>query len=86
MIFKKSIFDQTLRVGTIEISGINTKEIIIMKCPTCEKFIEFDWLETECIEPNEEFNCPHCDEVLRYEIDEGTYLGAQHFTVEVVDE
>ena len=35
-----------------------------MKCPTCEKLIAFDWLEFECIEPNEEFNCPHCDEVL----------------------
>ena len=57
-----------------------------MKCPTCEKTIEFYWLETECIEPNEKFNCPHCDEVLRYEIDEGTYLGAQHVTIEVVDE
>ena len=56
-----------------------------MKCPTCETFIAFDWLETECIEPKEEFNCPHYDEVLRYEIDEGTYLGAQHITVEVVD-
>ena len=62
------------------------KEIIIMKCPTCEKFIAFSWLETECIEPIEEFNCPHCDEVLRYEIDEETYLGAQHFTVEIFDE
>ena len=34
-----------------------------MKCPTCEKFIAFYWLETEYIEPNEKFNCPHYDEI-----------------------
>ena len=57
-----------------------------MRCPTCEKHIGWDWLEDECIEPNEAFNCPHCDEILCYEVDEGTYLGAQHVTIEVVDD
>ena len=50
--FKKSIFEYLLRVETIVFSGINTKEIIIMKCPACKQFIAFYWLETECIEPN----------------------------------
>ena len=57
-----------------------------MKCPTCEKYIGWDWLKDECIEPNETFDCPHCDETLRYEVDEGTYFGAQHVTIEVVDD
>lgn len=57
-----------------------------MHCPSCEKHIGWDWLEVECIEPNEVFECPHCDESLRYEIDEGTYYGAQHKTIEVVDD
>lgn len=57
-----------------------------MRCPTCEKQIGWDWLEDECIDPNEEFECPRCGETLRYEVDEGTYLGAQHITIEVVDD
>ncbi|MED5513955.1 MAG: hypothetical protein VYB81_14550 [Pseudomonadota bacterium] len=57
-----------------------------MKCPTCEKYIGRDWLENECVEPNEAFACPHCDETLRYEVDESTYFGAQHVTIEVVDD
>ncbi|QFI36323.1 hypothetical protein FR932_00080 (plasmid) [Moritella marina ATCC 15381] len=57
-----------------------------MKCPTCEEHIGWDWVEDECIEPNLAFECPHCDEQLRYKIDEGTYYGAQHQTVEVVDD
>ena len=44
-----------------------------------------DWIEDECIEPNEKFDCPSCNVTLRYVIDEGTYYGAQHKTVEVVD-
>ncbi|EOV0144160.1 hypothetical protein ACOIXN_001492 [Vibrio vulnificus] len=57
-----------------------------MRCPTCEKQIGWDRLEDECIDPNEEFECPHCGETLRHEVDEGTYLGAQHITIEVVDD
>ncbi|WP_162845620.1 hypothetical protein [Photobacterium swingsii] len=57
-----------------------------MHCPSCEKSLDWDWLEDECIEPHEVFECPHCRENLRYEIDEGTYLGAQHVTIEVVDD
>lgn len=59
---------------------------VSMECPTCEKNIGLDWIENECIEPNLDFDCPYCDETLRYEIDEGTYLGAQHVTIEVVDD
>ncbi|WP_422438042.1 hypothetical protein [Vibrio harveyi] len=43
-----------------------------MQCPECEGNFGWDWIEDECIDPNEEF--------------EGTYYGAQHMTVEVVDE
>lgn len=57
-----------------------------MKCPECENHFGWDWLEDECIEANDEFDCPGCDVMLRYTIDEGTYYGAQHKTVEVVDE
>ena len=58
-----------------------------MNCPTYEKKIELQWLEEECIEPNLDFDCPCLhDETLRYEIDESTYLGAQHITIEVVDD
>ncbi|WP_175349853.1 hypothetical protein [Aliivibrio fischeri] len=45
-----------------------------------------DWVEGECIEPNEKFDCPSCGVTLRYAIDEGTYYGTQHMIVEVVDE
>ncbi|WP_305461967.1 hypothetical protein [Photobacterium leiognathi] len=57
-----------------------------MQCPECEDHLGWDWIEKECIEPNEEFVCPSCDVTLRYTIDEGTYYCAQHKTVEVVDE
>lgn len=57
-----------------------------MQCPECEEQSGWDWIEDECIEPNEEFNCLSCGVMLRYIIDEGTYYGAQHKTVEVVDE
>ncbi|WP_010451456.1 hypothetical protein [Vibrio rotiferianus] len=57
-----------------------------MQCPECEEQSSWDWIEDECIEPNEEFDCPSCGVTLRYIIDEGTYYGAQHKTVEVVDE
>lgn len=57
-----------------------------MHCPSCEKHLGWDWIEDEYIEPNEEFECPHCGETLRYKIDEGTYLGAQHKTIEVMDD
>ena len=46
-----------------------------MTCPTCLEYIGRDWVEGECIEPNLAFECPHCDEQLRYKIDEGTYYG-----------
>ncbi|MCE7626418.1 hypothetical protein LZT04_01045 [Vibrio fluvialis] len=57
-----------------------------MQCPECENHFGWEWIEDEGIEPNEEFECPSCGVTLRYIIDEGTYYGAQHKTVEVVDE
>lgn len=57
-----------------------------MDCPTCDKHISWAWLEDECIDPNVVFHCPKCDEKLRYTTDEGTYYGAQHNTIEVVDD
>lgn len=57
-----------------------------MRCPNCEKHLRRDWLEHECIEPNDTFDCPHCAEHLRYSVDEGTYFGAQHVTIEIVDD
>lgn len=56
-----------------------------MDCPSCEEHIGWEWVEEEAIEPNEIFECPECEESLRYLIDEGTYLGPQHKTVEVID-
>ncbi|MDH5896799.1 hypothetical protein [Vibrio splendidus] len=56
-----------------------------MECPACEEHIGWEWVEEAAIEPNEEFDCPECQEILMYTIDEGTYYGAQHKTVEVVD-
>ncbi|ERM61437.1 hypothetical protein [Vibrio cyclitrophicus] len=55
-----------------------------MQCPECENHFFRDLIEDECIEPNEKFDCPSCSVVLRYILDEGTYYGAQHKTVEVV--
>ncbi len=57
-----------------------------MQCPECENYFGWDGVEDECIEPNDEFDCPRCSVTLRYSIDEGTYYGAQHMTVEVVDD
>ncbi len=57
-----------------------------MDCPSCEDHISWSYIEEECIEPNETFDCPNCNEKLRYAIDEGTYYGAQHKTIEVVDD
>ncbi len=47
-----------------------------MDCPSCEDHISWSYIEEECIEPNETFDCPNCNEKLRYAIDEGTYYGA----------
>ena len=56
-----------------------------MNCPSCEKSISFDWLREECIDGNDEFNCPHCDSFLRYIVDEGSYCGAQDSRFELID-
>lgn len=57
-----------------------------MQCPKCENHFGWEWIEDEHIEPNEEFGCPNCGVTLCYTIDEGTYYGAQHMTVKVVDD
>lgn len=57
-----------------------------MQCPTCEYSLDWELLQDDEIEANQVFACPQCDEALRYQIDEGSYLGAQHITIEVVDD
>ncbi|WP_198597061.1 hypothetical protein [Vibrio breoganii] len=57
-----------------------------MQCPECENHFGWEWIEDECIETNEEFDCPSYGVMLRYTINEGTYYGAQHKTAEVVDD
>ena len=57
-----------------------------MECPSCEYHIRWDWLQEECIEHNDTFDCPRCGESLRYCVDEGTYYGAQHQTIELADD
>lgn len=31
-----------------------------MQCPECENYFGWDGVEDECIEPNDEFDCPRC--------------------------
>ena len=57
-----------------------------MRCPACESGISWRWLEFEGVEPNTVFACPSCGESLRFSIDEGTYFGATHQTIEIVDD
>lgn len=45
-----------------------------MKCPHCDNTIRFDWLELECIEGNDEFECPSCQVELIYIEDESDSL------------
>jgi hypothetical protein len=56
-----------------------------MQCPACEQYFRYEYLTENEIEPNDEFECPACSVNLIYEIDEGTYFGAQHTTVQIVD-
>lgn len=57
-----------------------------MHCPDCEHELDWDWIDDEGIDANEVFSCPHCNQALRYVIDEGTYLGAIHKSLEAVDD
>lgn len=57
-----------------------------MKCPDCDGYVPWGMIEDECIEANDVFSCPSCEVALRYWIDEGTYYGAQHTSIEVVDD
>lgn len=45
-----------------------------MKCPHCDNTIRFDWLELECIEGKDEFECPSCQVELIYIEDESDSL------------
>ena len=57
----------------LRISGCRDTEATSMQCPECENHFGGNWVEHECIEPNEEFNLPSCGAALRYAIDDGTY-------------
>ena len=57
-----------------------------MRCPACEHTISWNWLKSELIEAIDAFECPNCSIELRYIIDEGTYYGALHQAIEIVDE
>jgi len=52
-----------------------------MRCPNCDSgiYIE-DWKD------DTPFQCEKCKEWLQIDIDEGTYYGATHTTLVVVDE
>lgn len=52
-----------------------------MKCPNCDNHIGIEDYESQ-----EQFNCEHCDALLEIEVDEGTYFGATHTTLKLVDE
>ena len=56
-----------------------------MKCPNCDYYIGWGFIEDECIDPNVTFECPKCEIKLRYYVDEGTYQGASVTEIEVVD-
>ncbi|WP_444942777.1 hypothetical protein ACJJIK_11140 [Microbulbifer sp. ZKSA006] len=55
-----------------------------MKYPAYDGFISRDWLQSSCIEANDEFECPACKEALRLIEDEGTYNGAIDSYLEVL--
>lgn len=51
-----------------------------MKCPSCEHHLGAQDYENE-----DPFDCRNCGELIRINIDEGTYFGATHQTVEIVE-
>ena len=53
----------------------------MMICPNCE-----DHIVLEDYEDTSPFQCEHCDTWLELEIDEGTYLGAKHTALRIVDD
>lgn len=55
-----------------------------MNCPACDKHIRHDYLEEECIEANDTFDCPVCAEKLRLIVDESSYQGAMQTHLEIV--
>jgi len=56
-----------------------------MNCPNCDKHIRFDWLQEECIDAGDEFDCPKCRTTLRLIEDEGGYTGAKETYLELAD-
>lgn len=52
-----------------------------MLCPSCEEHIVL-----EDYEDTEPFECEHCNTLIALEIDEGTYFGAKHTQLIIVDD
>lgn len=57
-----------------------------MQCPACEKYFSYEYIEDNDAEEGNEFSCPSCDAILRINVDEGTYCGAKHTTIEIVED
>ncbi|GLS28287.1 hypothetical protein [Marinibactrum halimedae] len=57
-----------------------------MYCPACESGISRSFLREEDIDGGDTFECQSCGILLRYIVDEGTYLGAQEESLEIVDD
>lgn len=55
-----------------------------MNCPKCDHHIRHDYLEDECIEANDTFDCASCSEALRLIVDESSYRGAIQTSLEIV--
>ena len=52
-----------------------------MKCPACEEHFDIeDWQD------DSPFECPNCETLLRLDIDEGTYLGATHSSLVIMED
>lgn len=57
-----------------------------MECPACDNFVSHSVIVEYDLDGGDEFNCPSCNVELRYIVDEGTYLGAQVRSLELLDE
>jgi len=53
---------------------------VCIRCPNCDRSLDADDYENE-----DPFDCRGCGELIRINVDEGTYFGAKHTTVEVVE-
>lgn len=57
-----------------------------MQCPSCDSRISHAFLREEDLDGGDKFDCPSCGILLRYSVDEGTYMGAQVESLEIVDD